>query len=116
MQMDKTVHLVAKLKGVHLCKHELGQEVLVVFSIIRKVRWVPCAHLEQQESICMYKKYSEGDLSPSAGMVRLVEASLQIELAVGDGETPLPDHRGHCHIHQLPMVETGTVQVQLPEQ
>ena len=49
--MDETVHLVAKLEGVHLCKHELGQEILVVFSIIRKVGWIPCAHLQQQESM-----------------------------------------------------------------
>ena len=51
MLIDETVHLVAKLKGVHLCKHELAQEILVVFSIIGKVGWIPCTHLQQQESM-----------------------------------------------------------------
>ena len=43
--MDKTVHLVSKLKGVHLRKHELGQEILVVFREVGKIRGIPRAHL-----------------------------------------------------------------------
>ena len=54
-------------------------------------------------------------LSPSARVVGLIDASLKIELAVSDGETPLPDHGGHRHVHQLPVVEASSVQVQLPE-
>ena len=51
--MNETVHLIAKLKGVHLCEHELGQEILVVFSIVGKIRWIPCTHLQEHE--IMYK-------------------------------------------------------------
>ena len=54
-------------------------------------------------------------LSPSAGVVGIIDASLKIELAVSDGETPLPHHGGHRHVHQLPVVEASSVQVQLPE-
>ena len=54
-------------------------------------------------------------LSPSARVVGIIDTSLKIELAVSDGETPLPDHGGHCYVHQLPVVEASSVQVQLPE-
>ena len=49
-------------------------------------------------------------------MVGIIDAPLKVELAVGDGKTPLAHHRRHRHVHQLPVVETGTIQVQLPEQ
>ena len=67
------------------------------------------------------RKYVDKDddmikyLSPSARVVGLIDASLKIELAVSDSKTPLPDHRGHRHVHQLPVVEASSVQVQLPE-
>ena len=54
-------------------------------------------------------------LSPSARVVGLIDASLKIELAVSNGKTPLPNHGGHRHVHQLPVVEASSVQVQLPE-
>ena len=50
-------------------------------------------------------------LSPSARVVGLIDASLKIELAVSDGKTPLPDHGGHRHVHQLPVVEARSVKV-----
>ena len=63
-----------------------------------------------------YKNGIRGDdLSPGARMVGLIDSSLKIELAVGYSETPFPNHCCHCHIHQLPVVETSTIQVQLPE-
>ena len=49
-------------------------------------------------------------------MVGIIDAPLKVELAVGDGKTPLAHHRRHRHVHQLPVVETGTIQVQLPKQ
>ena len=50
MQIVKTVHLVSKFKGIHLCKHEVGQEFLVLFRVVSKIGWIPRTHLEQQES------------------------------------------------------------------
>ena len=43
--MSMSLHLVTKLKGVHLRKHELGKEILVVFGEVGKIRGIPRAHL-----------------------------------------------------------------------
>ena len=63
-----------------------------------------------------WQKDFKTHLSPSAWVVGVIDAPLKVELAVGDGKTPLAHHRRHRHVHQLPVVETGTIQVQLPEQ
>ena len=44
--MSMSLHLVTKLKGVHLRKHELGQEILVVFREVGKIRGIPRTHLD----------------------------------------------------------------------
>ena len=47
--MAKTVHLISKLKRVHLCKHEVGQEILVVFRVVSKIGGIPRAHLGEKK-------------------------------------------------------------------